>query len=43
VGLVHRDVHTGAALIEFPHEAETGVNRIWVPAAALQEAPEVPA
>ena len=28
--LVHRDPQTGAALIEFPQEAETGVNRIWV-------------
>ena len=30
VALVHRDPQTGAVLIEFPHEAETGVNRIWV-------------
>jgi hypothetical protein len=30
VALVHRDPTTGAVLIEFPHEAETGVNRIWV-------------
>jgi hypothetical protein len=43
VCLVHRDVQTGAVLIEFPHEAETGVNRIWVRGADLQDAPEVPA
>jgi len=35
VSVIHRDVQTGAVLIEFPHEAETGVNRIWVPGAAL--------
>jgi hypothetical protein len=43
VSLVPRDLQTGAALIEFPHEAETGVNRIWVPGADLRESPEVPA
>jgi len=30
VALIHRDPRTGAALIELPQEAETGVNRIWV-------------
>jgi hypothetical protein len=30
VALIHRDPPTGAVLIEFPQEAETGVNRIWV-------------
>jgi hypothetical protein len=30
VAFIHRDPPTGAILIEFPHEAETGVNRIWV-------------
>jgi hypothetical protein len=30
VAFVHRDPETGAVLIEFPHKAETGVNRIWV-------------
>ena len=30
VALVQRDPRTGAVLIEFPQEAETGVNRIWV-------------
>jgi hypothetical protein len=30
VGFVHRDQPTGAFLVELPHEAETGVNRLWV-------------
>ena len=32
VGWVRRDARTGAFLIELPHEAETGVNRLWVSA-----------
>ncbi len=32
VGFVHRDEETGAVLIELPHEAETGVNRLWISA-----------
>jgi hypothetical protein len=43
VGLVHRDARTGAFLIEFPHEAETGVNRIWVGAEKVLDADEVTA
>jgi hypothetical protein len=43
VSLVQRDPQTGAVLIELPHEAETGVNRIWVRAADLLGMSEVPA
>ena len=43
VGLVHRDARTGAFLIELPHEAETGVNRLWVSAEKVLEGDEVPA
>ena len=30
IGIVHVDSRTKAVLIEFPHEAETGANRLWV-------------
>jgi hypothetical protein len=40
VAAVHRDDQTGAVLIELPHEAETGVNRLWVPAEKLLNAVE---
>jgi hypothetical protein len=40
VAVIGRDARTGAVLVELPHEAETGVNRLWVPAADLQ-GPEV--
>jgi hypothetical protein len=43
VGFVHRDARTGAFLIELPHEAETGVNRIWLSADKVLRADEVPA
>jgi hypothetical protein len=43
VGLVHRDASTGAFLIELPHEAETGVHRLWVSAAKVLDTDEVPA
>jgi hypothetical protein len=41
VGLVYRDAPTGAFLIELPHEAETGVNRLWVSADKVLDADEV--
>lgn len=41
VGFVQRDVPTGAFLIELPHEAETGVNRLWVSADKILNADEV--
>jgi hypothetical protein len=37
VAFVYRDPQTGAVLIEVPQEAETGVNRIWVPLSSLLE------
>jgi hypothetical protein len=30
VGIVHVDPKTNAVLVELPHEAETGANRLWV-------------
>jgi len=30
VGVVHVDPRTNLVLIELPHEAETGANRLWV-------------
>jgi hypothetical protein len=30
VGVVHVDPRTSLVLIELPHEAETGANRLWV-------------
>jgi hypothetical protein len=41
VGFVHRDAPTGAFLIELPHEAETGVHRLWVSAEKVLDANEV--
>jgi hypothetical protein len=43
VGFVHRDEPTGAFLIELPHEAETGVNRLWVSVEKVLDADEVAA
>jgi hypothetical protein len=40
VGVVRHDLPTDSYLIEFPHEADSGANRIWVPASSmLLEAP----
>lgn len=30
VGIVHVDAKNDAVLIELPHEAETGANRLWM-------------
>ncbi len=30
VGIVHVDQKNKAVLIELPHEAETGANRLWI-------------
>jgi hypothetical protein len=30
VGYIHYDSKNKAALIELPHEAETGANRLWI-------------
>ena len=37
VGIVHVDPKTKAVLIELPHEAETGANRLWVKQDQLDE------
>ncbi len=37
IGVVHFDSKTKNALIEFSHEPETGVNRIWVAETQLDE------
>ena len=35
VGVVHVDPASGAYLIEFPHEADSGAKRIWVPRGSI--------
>ena len=40
VGIVHVDPKTKAVLIELPHEAETGANRLWVLPEQLDEPAE---
>jgi hypothetical protein len=40
VGIVHVDPKTKAVLVELPHEAETGVNRLWVNPEQLDESIE---
>jgi hypothetical protein len=37
VGVVHVDLRTKLVLIELPHEAETGANRLWVKQEQLDE------
>lgn len=37
VGVVHVDLKTSAVLVELPHEAETGANRLWVTQGQLDE------
>lgn len=37
VGIVHIDPRTKAVLVELPHEAETGANRLWVKPGQLDE------
>ncbi len=37
VGIVHVDPKTKAVLVELPHEAETGANRLWVKPDMLDE------
>lgn len=41
VGIVQVDPKTKAVLVELPHEAETGVNRLWVKPEQLDEPVEV--
>jgi hypothetical protein len=35
IGVVRHDLPTNSYLIEFPHEADSGANRIWVPASSM--------
>lgn len=37
VGIVHIDPKTNKVLVELPHEAETGANRLWVRQEQLDE------
>jgi len=37
VGIVHVDPKSKAVLIELPHEAETGANRLWIKQEQLDE------
>ncbi|HUY93558.1 MAG TPA: hypothetical protein VMV10_32825 [Pirellulales bacterium] len=37
VGVVHVDPKHKAVLVELPHEAETGANRLWVKEKTLDE------
>jgi hypothetical protein len=37
VGVVHVDPKTKAVLVELPHEAETGANRLWIRPEELDE------
>ncbi|MBX3413120.1 MAG: hypothetical protein KF708_10565 [Pirellulales bacterium] len=37
VGVVHIDQRNRAVLIELPHEAETGANRLWVKSEQIDE------
>jgi hypothetical protein len=37
VGIVYIDPKTKAVLVELPHEAETGANRLWVKPEQLDE------
>jgi hypothetical protein len=41
VGVVGTDPRTGLILIELPHEAETGANRLWVKGDQLDKPLEV--
>jgi hypothetical protein len=43
VGVVFQDPKTKAFLIELPHEADSGANRLWVWPGDLLEPTEVPA
>ncbi len=37
IGIVHVDPRSKLVLIELPHEAETGANRLWVKSDQLDE------
>jgi hypothetical protein len=37
IGVVYKDRDKGVALIEFPHQADSGASRLWVPLSSLLE------
>ena len=41
IGLIHVDQQADRALIELPHEADSGVNRLWVATRKLKVASEL--
>jgi hypothetical protein len=43
IGVVYTDRDKGVALIEFPHQADSGASRIWVPLSSLLEPSEAQA
>jgi hypothetical protein len=45
IGIVYRDKESGKnlVLIELPHEADSGTNRLWVPMSSIRETPSRPA
>jgi hypothetical protein len=43
IGVVYKDKEKGVALIEFPHQADSGASRIWVPLSSLLESNEAQA
>jgi hypothetical protein len=45
IGIVYRDKESGRdlVLIELPHEADSGTNRVWVPISSIRETPAKPA
>ena len=42
IGIVYRDSESGRALIELPHEADSGVNRLWVALGDIYQSEEQP-
>jgi hypothetical protein len=42
IGVVYKDRDEGVALIEFPHEADSGAHRIWVPLSSLLDSDRAP-
>lgn len=42
IGIVYQDPASKAFLIEFPHEADSGANRIWVDQAQVLHEEHVP-
>jgi len=43
IGIVHIDPRTKAVLIELPHEADSGANRLWVDISSICQLEAAPA